>query len=119
MSWQGYAPRSLTDLGTFEHEGWRLKASGIRYQGGEPRPELVEAAWAAVAGALPTPATTPKRYGVGFLRVHEGSNACYVYAGWWQSENELILLGFLSPVGGPTRLRPTTDGELVGCVWPG
>jgi hypothetical protein len=38
---------------------------------------------------LPQRAITPSRYGAGFLRIHVGCGANFVFVDWWAEEKEL------------------------------
>jgi len=112
-----YRPRPVRDLGTFEHEGWRLKRYGIAYAGDAPRPELVEASDAVARATLPLPAQAEGRYGVGFLGIHDGRGHCFTFVDWWADENELHHRVFITPADAPGDLRPASASEPVACVW--
>ncbi|HML21399.1 MAG TPA: hypothetical protein PKD09_07125 [Aggregatilinea sp.] len=112
-----YAPRPIRLLDPWAYAGWRLKVYGIAYGRALPRPELVEAAQAVAAQRLPQPAVTGDRYGVGFLGVHDGRGAAFVFVDWWQSENELHHHVYVAPTEQPTALEYVTPSGLSACVW--
>ncbi len=112
-----YAPRAVRALGLRQFGGWTLKLYGIAYEGGEPRPELVDAAVRAAPSALPTPAVDVNRYGLGFLGIHDGRDGNFVFVSWWQNENELQHRVFFSTPEHPARLRPATPKDPIACVW--
>jgi hypothetical protein len=112
-----YMPRPVAALGAWAHGDWLLKTYTIAYRRDAARPELVDAAKAAAASILPTPAVTPTRYGVGFLGVHDGRGGTLVFVDWWEDENELHHHVFLALGDEPAALRPATLGEMAGCVW--
>lgn len=112
-----YATRAVVPLPLWRVEGWRVKTYGIVYRGAGPRPELVDAARAAAAQVLPRPAVAPGRYGVGFLGVHDGRDACFAYLDWWGNENELHHHPFLAPLEDPDALAPCADAGFAACVW--
>jgi hypothetical protein len=68
----------------------RIKKYAIVYRREAGRPELIEAAEAAAAGVLPTPAVTPTRYGVGFLGVQDRSGANFVFVDFPASPSSLV-----------------------------
>jgi copper chaperone CopZ len=92
-----YISRPIAALGTWRHGDWRMKEYTIAYRRDAARPELVEAAEATAADALPTPAITPTRYGVGFLGIHDGRGGNLVFVDWWENENDLHHHVFVSP----------------------
>src|SRR5262249_45540547 len=89
--------RPVRLLGLWEAAGWRLKVYGISYGREVPGPEAVAAAKRLAAAALPVPAVTADRYGIGFLGVHDGRGACFVFLCWWAHENELYHLVWSAP----------------------
>jgi hypothetical protein len=112
-----YIPRPVAALGTWRHGDWRMKKYTIAYRREAARTELIEAAEAAAADILPTPAITPIRYGVGFLGIHDGRGAGLVFVDWWENENDLQHHVFLSPDQDRGTLRPAAATDLVACVW--
>lgn len=112
-----YSPRPVRPLPLFEVEGWRLKVHSIAYQGELARPELVEAAHRVAAEVLPRPAVGAGRYGVGFLGVHDGRGATFVFVDWWADENELHHHAFTSPLDRPGELVATGMDALIACAW--
>lgn len=112
-----YAARPVSSLGLWRCGGWRIKRYGIAYGRAAVRAELVDAAEAAAGRALPRPAVTPTRYGVGFLGVHDGRGENFVYVDWWERENELHHHLFISPADDPGELRAATTDDAVACVW--
>jgi hypothetical protein len=78
-----YATRSVRCLDLLTIEGWRLKLYGIAYRGERPVQALVDAAVAAAQERLPRPAVTDDGYGMGFVGVHDGRGANFVFVDWW------------------------------------
>ena len=109
--------RPIRPLGLLETGGWRIKTYGIAHGRALPRPELVAAAHALAATAFPVPAEGPGRYGVGYLGIHDGRGAAWVFADWWEGENELRHRVFIAPTGQPTALEEHTHTSLTACVW--
>ena len=99
-----YAARSVSALGTWQCGDWRVKKYAIAYRREGARAELMEAAEAAAARVLPTPAVTPRRYGVGFLGVDDGRGGNLVFVDWWEEENEPTQARSV-PRHQPTRSR--------------
>lgn len=65
--------------------------------------------------ALPEPAQTPSRPGLGFCVLHAGRGADYAVLGWWDRENELPVRIFVRPHD-ESAWRPSRGGESF-CVW--
>ena len=112
-----YHPRPIRFLELWQHAGWRLKLYGIAYRRDLPRPELIDAARAVARQRLPQPAAEQSRYGVGFLGVHDGRGACFVFVDWWANENELFHHVYVSPSDRPHALQYMTPTGLAACVW--
>jgi hypothetical protein len=112
-----YIPRPVAALGIWQHGDWLMKTYTIAYRRKSARAELVKAAEAVAADALPTPAITATRYGVGFLGIHDGRGAGLVFVDWWEQENDLHHRVFLSSDTNRGTLRPAEPTELVACVW--
>jgi hypothetical protein len=101
------------------HEGlddWQLKLYGIALPGLAPRTELVDAALAVAAEALPQPAKAEGRDGTGFVVVHDAATVCFALVYWWQNDNELHQRCFFSPLDDPAALEPIAN-PAAGCVW--
>ena len=114
---EGYDPRPVSDLGTFEHGGWTMKLIGIAYHGPRPRDALVQAATMAAAHILPQPAVTDQRYGTGFIGIHDGRGACFCFVDWWEAENELHHHTLLAPSEQPAALEEVTGTGFIACAW--
>jgi hypothetical protein len=112
-----YKSRPIRFLELWEESGWRMKVYGIAYQRDLPRRELIEAAKRVARERLPQPAITPNRYGAGFLGVHDGRGANFVFVDWWQDENELHHHVYVSPADHPEKLEYVTPTGLTACVW--
>ncbi len=114
---EAYKPRSIRFLELWETSGWRLKIYGIGYQCPLPRPELVAAAKEVAHQRLLESASNQKTYGVGFLGVHDGRTANFVFVDWWAEENELHHHVYISPTDRPDMLEYVTPTGLTACVW--
>jgi hypothetical protein len=113
---QPYEQRSVRHLGTWAHEGWLLKVYGLAYRGDVPPSKVVAAAKRTAAEALPMPAQTPDRYGVGFLVVHEGQDARWLLVDWWGFESVLHHRLMVSPLEGEPEFK-RAPGAVTACVW--
>jgi hypothetical protein len=111
-----YAPRRVQFLGRAQPEGYRLKQYAITYGGGPFRESDFAVGLRFTFAALPRPAVTEARPGVGFAIAHQGNGADYVVLGWWDNENELPLRVVVRPQSPDGAWRPARDGESV-CVW--
>ena len=112
-----YEKRPIRFLEEWRCEGWRLKVYGIAYRRREPRAALVETAKRLARGRLPRPATGEGRYGVGFVGVHDGRGANFVFAAWWADENELHYHVWAAPSGEVEDLRYMNEAGPLACVW--
>lgn len=116
MPSEPYRPRPIAFHGVREQNGWRLKTYSIVYGAPEIDWNAYDAAWPLVHAALPTPAASPDRPGVGFVIAHTGRDVYYLVLGWWDRENELPLRVFVRELGTHGDWRPARGAESV-CVW--
>lgn len=112
-----YQPRPIRYLECWKEDGWRLKVYGIAYQRHQPRSQLIAVAKTVARQRLPKPAIAPGRYGVGFLGIHDGRTANFVFLDWWSSENELNHHVFVSQKDKAETLEEITSSGLIACVW--
>jgi prepilin-type processing-associated H-X9-DG protein len=117
MKFGPYQERSIRFLELWHQAGWRLKVYGIAYHGVAPRPELIAAAKAVAAERLATVPDSIRHYSVGFLGVHDGRTANFVFVDWWADENELHHHVYVSPTHEPARFTYITPSGLTACVW--
>ena len=111
-----FAPRPTRFLGIHEHAGWRLKMYSVVYGGEELQRKALDEPLAAALRALPVPAVSAERPGVGFLILHQGRGGDYLVLAWWDRENELPLRVFVkSNSESPAHWRTAQGGESV-CV---
>jgi hypothetical protein len=116
MPFTPFEPRYVTPLGLWEVDDWRMKAYGLTLTDAAPRGSLVEESQTVVADALPDPAVTDDRYGVGFVIVHEGVDGDYVLVDHWFGENMLRNQVFWRRAHEPALWPVPSDGPTV-CVW--
>lgn len=112
-----YQPRPIRFLGLWPMDGWRVKVYGIAHARPLPRPELVAAAKAVAARRLRALPPALPHYRVGFLGVHDGRTANFVFLDVWADENELYHHAYVSPTAEPGRLTYVTPTGLSACVW--
>ena len=58
-----------------------------------------------------------RHYSVGFLGIHEGRTANFVFVDWWAEENELHHHVYVSSMAAPAELAYMTPTGLAACVW--
>jgi hypothetical protein len=92
-----------------------MKLYGIAWQRELPRPELLETAKHVAADVLAK--ETANNYKVGFIGVHDGRNACFVFVDFWGNENELFHRVYLSRLNEPQSLTAAKSSESSVCVW--
>ena len=94
-----------------------MKVYGIAYGRPTPRAELVQAAKLVSRKHLTGSADGRNHYGVGFLGVHDGRSANFVYLDYWADENELHHHLYVSPSEEPASLEDVTATGLIACAW--
>ena len=112
-----YRARPVRFLEERAQDGWRLKVYGIAYGRELPRAELIETAKRIARELLPQPAAGGGRYGVGFLGVHDGRGANFIFIDWWADENELHHHVYTSASDELFDPKYTTPTGLSACVW--
>src|SRR5438477_11074276 len=115
MSIQPYAPRAFRFIELLEVGAWRMKLYGIAFQGEMPRPELISAAKRIAHGQLAK--EKENNYRVGFVGVHDGREAAFVFVDFWGNESELFHRVFLSRDSDPAKLLPAEASDSSVCVW--
>ena len=112
-----YHPRPTRFLELWEQRGWRLKIYGITHGADTPRPQLVVTAKGLADRVLPDPPITAVRYGVGFIGVHDGAGANFVFVCWWANENELHHMVYCSEGDELEHLTEQPFDGAKACVW--
>jgi hypothetical protein len=110
-----YTPRPIRPLDTWQLDGWTLKLYGISLAGRQPPASLIQSARPLAAATLPQPPVTANRYGIGFVGVHAGRGADFVFVDWWENENEIHHVNFCGPSGEISRLEEARGAVM--CVW--
>jgi hypothetical protein len=111
-----YEPRPIRFLEEWAFDGWQLKVYGITYRRERPRVELVETAKRLAHESLP-PALTGGNYAVGYVGVHDGRGANFIFVDWWADENELHHRVFAAPSDELQNIPEITATGLSVCVW--
>lgn len=111
-----YQPRPIRFLELWQTAGWTLKLYGIAYSRPLPRPELLAAAKEVAATQL-AKLQTQEHYHLGFMGVHDGRGANFVFVDYWADENELHHHVYISPAEHPARFEYATPTGLIACVW--
>lgn len=109
-----YQSRPVSFLEVWEPDAWKIKLYGIAYARARPAPELVEAARTLAAPLL---AAARDHYGVGFMGVHQGKTADFIFLDWWARENELNHHVFISSPGQSPGFVDATASGVMACVW--
>ena len=110
-----YAARSFRFIELMTLDGWRMKLYGIAWRGELPQSQLIEAAKRIAADVLLK--ESAGNYKVGFIGVHEGRGASFVFVDFWGNENELFHRVFLSRGNDVAALTPATAADSSVCVW--
>jgi hypothetical protein len=112
---QPYAPRSFRFIELLSIGDWRMKLYGIACHEELPRTSLLVAAKKIASEQLPK--ETVNNYQVGFIGVHDGRGAAFVFVDFWGNENELFHRVFLSRDNDPEKLAPAKPADSSVCVW--
>jgi hypothetical protein len=114
---EAYDVRPIRFLELWHESGWTLKVYGIAYGRERPREELVEAAKQIVRERLTHSTNDDNHYVVGFLGVHDGRGANFVYLDYWADENELHHHLYVSSSEAPASLEYITPTGVIACAW--
>jgi len=112
-SFAPFEPRPVDFLGLREARGFRLKLYSVVYGGGRLDLPRFERALPMLEDALPQPAETEGRPGLGFAIFHQGRSGDYAVLGWWDNENELPTRVFVRE---GEQWRGANERESF-CVW--
>lgn len=110
-----FRPRAILYDGVHEIRDWLLKRFSISFDGMPIDWDQFDDGIRMADAALPSPARTGGRLGIGFLIAHHGRAADYVILGWWDRENELPIRVFLRTPD-EEHWRPSRESESL-CVW--
>jgi hypothetical protein len=111
----GFRPRPVKFLGLWEYGDWRMKVYGLAAEHQRLLPELVARAKELAREVLPSE-EAGDCYGVGFLGVHCGRDANFIFIDWWANENELHHHVFCSSLENPLQVTRAPEG-LTACVF--
>lgn len=111
-----FSPRPIRPLGVRKHNDWRLKTYSIIYGPAPLDLPLYERGLTLAFAALPSPAITVARPGLGFVIFHQGRGVHYLVLNWWDNENEFFNRVFVHPLGDSHEWRPASGAESA-CVW--
>jgi hypothetical protein len=111
-----YRVRPIRFMRYWAHQSWRMKLYSISAWDKSPTPALVTAAEQIAARVLPPDAAAEGRHGVGFIGVHDGAQANYVFVSWWAKLYELNHVLYRGSRDKPSELAPVEPG-LFGCTW--
>ena len=114
---ESFRPLPVVFLELWEHREWRLKVYGISRHHQRPPAALIAAAKRIAAHRLPPACGHDDAYGVGFLAVHEGRDANFVFVNWWNRESELQRHVYRSALDSPEALHDVTATGSSGTVW--
>ena len=109
--------RPVRFMELFQFRDWRVKVYSIAYKRDFARSELVDSAKELALSVFPEFGQGNGRYGVGYLGVHDGRGENFVFADWWQDENELHHHVFTSPSESPEDLIEKTSSGVTACIW--
>jgi hypothetical protein len=112
-----FRPLPVRFFELWEHNGWRVKVYGTSSQHQRPAQSLVDTAKRIAAQRLPVACDDNGAHSVGFLAIHEGRDANFVFVAWWSRENELQRYVYRSATGNPEALDDVTATGCFGTVW--
>lgn len=109
-----YSKRPIRFLETWQPDNWRIKVYSIAYQRNLAHPRVVAL---AKERFIPHLEEAKDHYHIGFLGVHEGRGANFIFLDYWTNENELIHLVYASSKENPAEMTYLTPDGLIACVW--
>lgn len=112
-----YKPRSVRFLELWQPQNWRIKVYGIVYDGERPEEKLVTAAKEVALAKLQKSAPDTNHYSVGFLGIHQGRGANFVFIDWWADENELHHHVYNNSGDNPDELIYILPDGPSACCW--
>lgn len=112
-----YQTRPIRFLELWQQDGWRMKVYGIAYNRPLPRPEVIDAARGVARQHFARQEDGIDNYRVGFMGIHDGRGANFLFFDYWACENELHHHVYVSPADQPEALEYVTPGGLIACVW--
>lgn len=114
MSSFSYTPRPIRFIELWRHRAWRMKIYGIASGRSRPESVYVDRAKELAAGLLDA---ATGHYAVGFIGVHQGKTAHFIFVDWWANENELNHHVFISSLDDPMVFTNATATGVMACVW--
>lgn len=114
-SLEPYKARRVSFVKQLSTSGWKLKVYAISAGTGPVTEELVATGLEAIVPALPRPAVTSDRYGLGFAIIHRGTLRNWFLLDWWEYDDILFHKLFSSPLD---DMKPVTAEEsaAIACV---
>jgi hypothetical protein len=114
---ESYATRPIRFLELWQEGDWRLKLYSITYQRTALRPGLVGTAKTLARARLAESTVGKQHYGVGFVGIHDGRGAIFIFVDFWADENELHHHVYVAPSDQPDQFTYMTPTGLAACVW--
>lgn len=110
-----YEARSVTFVEEAVASGWRLKVYAISTGTEAVTGDLVTTGLEALLPALPRPAVTSDRYGLGFVIIHRGTLRNWFLLDWWEYEDILFHKLFSSPLDDMEQVT-AEESAAIACV---
>ncbi len=115
-SLEGFELRRASFVGLRHGNGWTLKVHALAAAPEGVAPDVLEAACDVALAALPVPAATSGRFGVGFVVLHAGLEGIWLLVDWWCAGDILRQRLFWAPVESPHRFSDVIGTDLHACV---
>ena len=112
-----HQPRPIRFLDLWEISGFRMKVYGIAYRRDLPRSKFIKAARKIAEHRLKESASKTNHYGTGYIGIHDGRGAAFVFIDWWADENELHHHVYVFPADKSDEIQYVTPTGLTACVW--
>lgn len=109
-----YMPRPIRPTGVLAANGWRLKRYEITIDGHPIGDATVSAVTAELLRSLP--AAPPDELGIGFLIIHEGTEAVWTLADLWHGD-VVHQHTFRASLEHPEVLTAVVAGGPTACTW--
>jgi len=115
-NFEPYSKRAVTFVKQVNVNGWRIKVYSLSVKETALCEEIISNGVSSVLSALPQPALSEARYGVGFLIIHQGLMRNWFLLDWWEQEDILHHKLFSSNLNTPASISAEEDKSLIACV---
>lgn len=115
MIYNTYEKRKIEFLEYWKFNDWKVKVYSITVGDELLSPLLLKSTYKKAERLLENQSNNS--YDVGFIGIHQGVGANFIFIDWWTNENELIHNLFVSNQQDPKILLKADPSQSIACVW--